>query len=166
MRIARAAVGSAAFFVLAPGSVAGLVPWLITGWELRTPLPYWTAARVAGVLLIGLGLVPLVHAFVQFARSGGTPAPVAPTERLVVAGFNGWVRNPMYVGIVLVLLGQVLLFGHAGLLLYTVLAWLLTAAFVRWYEEPTLTRQFGAEFEEYRRAVPAWWPRRRRWRAP
>ncbi|MQA86734.1 MAG: isoprenylcysteine carboxyl methyltransferase [Streptosporangiales bacterium] len=163
MRTSRAAVGSAAFFVVAPGTVVGLVPWLITRWEFREPLPYWVAAQAVGVLLICAGLVPVVIAFAQFARAGGTPMPIAPTQHLVVSGSNRYVRNPMYVGLLAVIIGQALLFGQFSLLLYAAALWAVTASFVRWYEEPTLARQFGAEYEAYRRAVPGWWPRLRPW---
>jgi protein-S-isoprenylcysteine O-methyltransferase Ste14 len=163
MRKSRAALGSILFFVLAPGTVIGLVPWLITGWDLASPFPGWIAAQVAGAALVCAGLVPAVRAFVEFARAGGTPAPVAPTEHLVVSGPNRYVRNPMYVGLLSVLVGQALLFSSVGVLLYAVLAWAVTASFVRWYEEPTLVRDFGAEYESYRAAVPAWIPRLRPW---
>jgi protein-S-isoprenylcysteine O-methyltransferase Ste14 len=163
MRRSTAAIGTAAFFVVAPGTVAGLVPWLITRWEFHEPAPYWVVARGVGVLLIGGGLIPPVHAFVQFAKAGGTPMPIAPTQHLVVSGFNRYVRNPMYVGLVTVIVGQALLFGQFSLLLYAAAVWIATASFVLLYEEPTLTRQFGAEYEAYRRAVPAWLPRLRPW---
>ena len=166
MRKTQAAIGSAAFFVAAPGTFAGLVPWLMTRWEMHEPLPYWAVAQAVGVLLICVGLIPPVHAFVEFSRAGGTPAPTAPTERLVVTGFNRHLRNPMYFGLLVVIVGQALLFGQLSLLWYAALFWVVTAAFVQWYEEPTLTRQFGAEYEAYRRAVPAWWPRLRPWNPP
>jgi len=89
--------------------------------------------------------------------------PLAPTRRLVVTGFNRYIRNPMYASLIVVLIGQALLFGQAVLLLYAAVMWVVTAAFVRWYEEPTLTREYGEEYREYRRAVPAWWPRLRPW---
>jgi protein-S-isoprenylcysteine O-methyltransferase Ste14 len=163
MRRSTAAIGSALFFVAAPGTVAVLVPWLLTRWEMREPLPYWWVARVVGVLLICAGTVPVVHAFVQFAKAGGTPMPIAPPPHLVVSGFNQYVRNPMYVGVLAVIVGQALLLGQPNVLLYAAAAWVVTASFVRWYEEPTLTRDFGTEYETYRRAVPAWWPRLRPW---
>ena len=162
-RRSRAALGSAVFFVVAPGTVVGLIPWLITHWEFRQPWPYWRLAQVIGGLLICMGLVPAVSAFVEFVKAGGTPMPVAPTQHLVVSGFNRYLRNPMYFGLVAAILGQALLFGSPGVLIYAVVAWVVPAAFVRWYEEPTLARQFGAEYEAYRRAVPAWWPRLRPW---
>jgi protein-S-isoprenylcysteine O-methyltransferase Ste14 len=161
MQRSHAALGSAAFFVLAPGTVVGLVPWLITGWEPAGPWP--VPVRVLGGVLVVAGLVPLVHAFVQFARAGGTPAPVAPTAHLVVAGFNRYVRNPMYVGVVTAIVGQGLLLARPSVLGYALAVWATTAAFVRWYEEPTLRAAFGAEYAAYRAAVPAWWPRRRPW---
>lgn len=164
MRRSRAAVATAAFFVVAPGTVVGLIPWLITRWEFREPLPYWIVAQAVGVLLICAGLAPVVHAFAQFSRAGGTPMPIAPTQHLVVSGSNRYVRNPMYVGLLAVIVGQALLFGRFSLLLYAAAAWAVTASFVRWYEEPTLARQFGADYEAYRRAVPAWRPRLRPWK--
>jgi protein-S-isoprenylcysteine O-methyltransferase Ste14 len=163
LRGPTAAIVTAAFFVVAPGTFAGLIPWLITRWQFHHPLPYWVVAQVVGVLLIVGGLIPPVHAFVQFAKAGGTPIPIAPTRRLVVTGFNRYVRNPMYLGLLMVIVGQALLFGQVSLLLYAAAGWIVTASFVHWYEEPTLARQFGAEYEEYRHAVPAWWPRLHPW---
>ena len=105
----------------------------------------------------------MVHAFAQFAKAGGTPMPIAPTQRLVVTGFNRFVRNPMYVGLIVVILGQALLFGSLWLVLYAAIAWIITASFVRVYEEPTLLRQYGSQYEEYRRNVHAWLPRLHPW---
>ncbi len=163
MQTSKAAAASAAFFVVAPGTVVGLIPWLITRWEITDSTPVWRVAQVLGVLLIVIGLVPVVHAFAQFAKAGGTPMPIAPTERLVVTGFNRYVRNPMYVGLIVVILGQALLFGSLWLVLYAAIAWVITASFVRLYEEPTLLRQYGSQYEEYRRNVHAWLPRWHPW---
>ena len=164
MRRQVAAVGSAVFFVVGPGIVVGLIPWLLTGWQVREPAPYWAPMRVLGVILLVAGLIVLVQAFVRFAVEGfGTPVPVAAPDRLVVGGLYRYVRNPMYVAILAAIVGQALLLGRLGLLLYAAAVWTISAAFVRWYEEPTLTRRFGAEYEAYRRAVPAWWPRLRPW---
>jgi protein-S-isoprenylcysteine O-methyltransferase Ste14 len=165
MRRPTAAVGSAVFFLLAPGVVAGLIPWLFTdGWQVREPLPYWAPMRVLGAILLVAGLIVVIQAFVRFVVEGfGTPAPVAAPERLVVGGVYRYVRNPMYVAVLAVIVGQALLLGQLDLLLYAAAIWLIAAAFVRWYEEPTLTRRFGADYEAYRRAVPAWWPRPRPW---
>jgi len=107
--------------------------------------------------------VPVVGAFVQFARAGGTPLPLAPTRHLVVSGFHRYVRNPIYLGSLMIFVGEALLFGSLSLLEYAVIGWAGAAAFVRWHEEPALTRRFGAEYEAYRRAVPAWRPRLRPW---
>jgi protein-S-isoprenylcysteine O-methyltransferase Ste14 len=164
MRRPTAAVGSAVFFLAAPGVVAGLIPWLLTRWQAREPLPYWAPMRVLGGILLVAGLIALIRAFVRFVMEGlGTPAPIAAPERLVVGGVYRYVRNPMYVAVLAAIVGQALLLGRLGLLLYAAAAWLLVAGFVRWYEEPTLTRRFGEDYEAYRRAVPAWWPRLRPW---
>ena len=155
MRTSTAAVGSAMFFIVAPGTVVGLIPWLISHWEFHQPAPHWVIAQAIGALLICVGLVPAVSAFVEFVKAGGTPMPVAPPQRLVVSGFNRYIRNPMYFGLLLVIIGEALLFGSLGLLVYAVLVGAAPAAFVRWYEEPALIRQFGAEYHAYRQAVPA-----------
>ncbi len=164
MRRPTAAVGSAVFFLAAPGVVAGLIPWLLTRWQAREPLPYWAPMRVLGGILLVAGLIALIRAFVRFVMEGlGTPAPIAAPARLVVGGVYRYVRNPMYVAVLAAIVGQGLLLGRLGLLLYAAATWLVVAAFVRWYEEPTLTRRFGEDYETYRRAVPAWWPRLRPW---
>jgi protein-S-isoprenylcysteine O-methyltransferase Ste14 len=165
MRRPTAAVGSAVFFLVGPGIIAGLIPWLLTGgWQVREPVAYWALMRVIGVILLVAGVIVVIQAFVRFVVEGfGTPAPVAAPERLVVGGVYRYVRNPMYVAILATMVGQALLLGQLGLLLYAAAIWLIAAAFVRFYEEPTLTRRFGADYEAYRRAVPAWWPRLRPW---
>ena len=104
----------------------------------------------------------LVQAFARFVVEGlGTPAPSAPTEQLVVGGPYRYVRNVMYIAVTGAIAGQALLLCRADLLLYAAVVWALMAAFVRLYEEPTLARRYGAQYEAYRRAVPAWWPRLR-----
>ena len=160
----KAAIGSVIFLVLAPGVVAGLVPWLLTRWEVEQPIPYWLPFRVVGAVLLVAGVVVLVDAFMRFVKEGlGTPAPVAPTEHLVVGGLYRYVRNPMYLAVSSIIFGQALLLGQLVLIPYAALFGLTVSAFVRWYEEPTLEQQFGADYDEYRRAVPAWWPRRTPW---
>jgi protein-S-isoprenylcysteine O-methyltransferase Ste14 len=150
------AIGSIVFFVLAPGVVAGLIPWWLTGWERGET---WMPLRVGGVLLIVAGLVVLIYSFVQFVVEGiGTPAPVAPTEHLVVGGMYRYVRNPMYVAVVGVIIGQGLAWGRHVLLLYGLIAGGVMAGFARFYEEPNLRRRYGESYEAYRQAVPAWWP--------
>jgi protein-S-isoprenylcysteine O-methyltransferase Ste14 len=163
VRRRNAVLGSAGFLVLAPGVAAGLIPALITGWEVDEDLP--GAIRALGVVLGGVGLAFLLHAFARFALEGlGTPAPVAPPERLVVGGVYRHVRNPMYLAVLSVVAGQALFFGSAALAIYGGILALTFIAFVRLYEEPTLRAQFGAEYERYRAAVPGWLPRLRPWR--
>jgi protein-S-isoprenylcysteine O-methyltransferase Ste14 len=166
MRKAGAALGSVVFFALAPGVVAGLVPWWLTGWRARANLPpWWLPLRVVGVLLLAAGVGVLVHAFARFVVEGlGTPAPVAPTRELVVGGLYRYVRNPMYLAVLAAIAGQALALGQLVLLPYAAVVAAAFVAFVHWYEEPTLARQFGARYQAYRRAVPGWWPRRHPWR--
>jgi protein-S-isoprenylcysteine O-methyltransferase Ste14 len=167
MRTSSAALGSAVFFVAAPCVVAGLVPLLISGWQIRGPLSSFDIARMTlgGVLLV-LAIVALVRAFARFVmEGGGTPAPVAPTERLVVGGEYRFVRNPMYLAVVTAILGQAMIFGSVALLLYAITVWAVMAAFVRWYEEPVLLERYGDEYERYCQAVRAWVPRLHPWQA-
>jgi protein-S-isoprenylcysteine O-methyltransferase Ste14 len=157
MRRTHAALGSAVFFMAAPGVVAGLVPWWLTGY--RASAHAWPA-QAAGALLVLCGSAVLLHAFVRFVREGfGTPAPVAPTDRLVVGGAYRFVRNPMYLAVVAVILGQALFLLRPVLFAYGAAVWLTVAAFVRGYEEPTLRETYGEEYEAYCREVRAWWPR-------
>ena len=162
MKRSRAAVGSAVFFVVAPGTVIGVVPWLMTGWQVRDPLPYWTPLRVVGAALLVTGVAVAAQAFVRFVVEGlGTPVPVAAPERLVVGGLYRYVRNPMYVALLGAVVGEALLLGQVSLLAYAAVVGLITNLFVRFYEEPALRRRFGDRYEAYRRAVPGWWPRLR-----
>jgi len=162
---AKAAFGSLVFLVVAPGVVAGAIPWWLTGWEMGEPLPHWPPLRGFGVILLAVGIAALLHAFTRFVLEGvGTPAPVAPTEHLVVGGLYRYVRNPMYLAVAATIVGQALLLGQPILLLYAGVFGVAVASFVHWYEEPTLRRRFGSEYDEYCRAVPRWWPRRRPWR--
>ena len=164
MRRGIAAAGSAVFFVLAPGVMAGLIPWLLTGWDAKDT---WPPLRVLGAALVAAGVVVLVHAFVRFVVEGvGTPAPVAPTEHLVVGGLYRYVRNPMYLAVAAIIVGQALVLGRPALLLYAAAFVAVTATFVRLYEEPVLRERFGGEYEAYCRAVPGWWPLRRPWQSP
>jgi protein-S-isoprenylcysteine O-methyltransferase Ste14 len=166
MRRTTAILGSALFFVVAPFAAAAVVPWWITRWDFRPAFFGVEFTRVIGVLLIVSGIPGLVDSFARFALQGlGTPAPVAPPRHLVVSGLYRYVRNPMYVSVVAVILGQALLFGDWRLIVYGALFWLGCHAFVLAYEEPTLQRSFGAEYEAFRANVPRWIPRMRAWRA-
>ena len=137
---------------------------MLTGWQVEEPLQYWLPLRVLGALLVTAGALVLLDAFRRFVVEGlGTPAPVAPTERLVVGGLYRYVRNPMYLAVAATIFGQAFLLGQPVLLAYGAAFAFVVASFVHWYEEPTLRSQFGAEYEAYRRAVPAWLPRRIPW---
>jgi protein-S-isoprenylcysteine O-methyltransferase Ste14 len=162
MRRTPAAIVSAVFFAAAPGTVAVLIPWWITGWRMRDPFPgpVMIPLKVVGVLLALAGLAVIVNAFFRFVVEGlGTPMPAAPPARLVVGGFYRYVRNPMYVAVFAAIIGQALLFGDPGLLVYVACVAVPVFAFVRWYEEPVLHGKFGADYDSYRAHVPGWWPR-------
>jgi protein-S-isoprenylcysteine O-methyltransferase Ste14 len=155
----KAAAGSLLFLFVAPGVVAGLIPWLLTGWDAAGDVP--VLLIVAGVALTAAGAAVLLHAFARFVVEGlGTPAPLAPTQHLVVGGLYRYVRNPMYLAVAATIVGQAMILGRPALLLYALLFGAVVWTFVHFYEEPTLARQYGAEYDAYRRAVPGWWPKR------
>jgi protein-S-isoprenylcysteine O-methyltransferase Ste14 len=158
------ALGSLLFFVVAPGTVAGLVPYLLSGWRLEPPFFGVSAVRMVGGVLIVLGVVALVECFARFAFQGrGTPAPVAPTETLVVSGLYRYVRNPMYIAVVSIIVGQAMLLGSSSLLGYAAIVWLMFHLFVLAYEEPTMRRSHGDSYAAYRANVRRWLPRIRPW---
>jgi protein-S-isoprenylcysteine O-methyltransferase Ste14 len=148
-------------YIAAPGLVVGLIPWLLTDWQMGSPT-WSTALRVLGSLMVAVGVTVVTAEFVRFVREGeGSPAPVAPTRRLVTGGLYRHARNPMYIGVITAIVGQSLLLSRPVLLLYAMLTAITVWAFVHWYEEPTLSRTFGAEYAAYRREVPGWIPRPR-----
>jgi protein-S-isoprenylcysteine O-methyltransferase Ste14 len=160
-----AIVGSAAFLVIAPGFVAGWVPWWISRWRLESPFLGTPLSRLAGGILTMLAIVGLLDSFARFAVQGmGTPAPVFPTRHLVVTGMYRYVRNPMYLAVVSAILGQSLILGNVALLVYGGLIWLLAHFFVLFYEEPVLRASFGAEYDLFCKEVPRWIPRFTPWK--
>ena len=164
MRRVFAIAGSALFLVLAPGAVAGLAPWWISRWRFESSWFGWLPLRVVGGMPIAAGIPVLLDSFARFAVQGlGTPAPVFPTRRLVIAGLYRFVRNPMYVAVLSVIAGQALLLGNLRVLQYGALVGLGFHLFVVAYEEPTLRSTFGEEYERYCAAVPRWKPRLRPW---
>jgi protein-S-isoprenylcysteine O-methyltransferase Ste14 len=167
MRRPSATLGSFFFLLLAPGVVAGVVPWWLSHWQIQPPLLGIFAFRIAGALLIGAGVPMILDSFARFAVQGlGTPAPILPTKHLVVTGLYRYVRNPMYVGVAAIIFGQGLLFGNVRVLEYGLVVWLAFHLFVLVYEEPTLRRSFGDEYVEFCRNVPRWIPRVKPWTQP
>jgi protein-S-isoprenylcysteine O-methyltransferase Ste14 len=110
------------------------------------------------------GMVTLLEAFLRFALKGiGTPAPVFPTKHLVATGTYCFVRNPLYVAVVSLIIGQALLFEDIRVFVYGLCAWLMTHLFVLTYEEPTLRRTFPDEYPIFCAHVPRWIPRMTPW---
>jgi protein-S-isoprenylcysteine O-methyltransferase Ste14 len=166
MSKAIAVLGSALFFVIAPLMLAGFIPWWVTQWEFRPALFGLDPTRGLGGILIVAGAPGIVDSFARFALDGlGTPAPIAPPQKLVVTGLYRYVRNPIYIAVVAVILGQALLFGDLRLLGYGALLWLFFHAWVVMIEEPSLKQTFDAEYERFRSNVPRWIPRLTAWRA-
>lgn len=165
MRKIAALLGSAVFFVIAPGTVVGLLPYSISRWQMQPAFFGQDWLRVTGAVLVLLGLLPLVNSFLRFSLEGlGTPAPIAPPQHLVVTGFFSRVRNPIYVALVTISIGEALIFGDVRLLGYAALIWLLFHLFVLVFEEPTLRDTFGEEYRVYCQNVPRWLPRLVAWK--
>jgi len=160
MRRSLALLGTALFLVIAPGFVAGLVPWWISRWRLETPFAGWLPLRFLGGLLAAAGAAVLLDSFARFAIQGlGTPAPVFPTRILVVTGLYRYGRNPMYVAVLALVIGQGLVVGNVAVLGYGALLWLGFHLFVLAYEEPTLRAAYGAQYDRFCAEVPRWIPR-------
>jgi len=159
----RNALGTLLWFALAPGGLLGLLPWLLARWA-RWRFPLETPWRGLGLLLIVSGLAVILDGYVRFVREGkGTPAPYAPTKRLVVTGLFRHVRNPIYVAALAILLGEALFFMQPILLGYAVVAWAALHLWVVRVEEPRLRRDFGSDYEAYCQAVRRWIPRWHAW---
>jgi protein-S-isoprenylcysteine O-methyltransferase Ste14 len=148
------------FTIVVPGTVAVIVPrYLLGGFSI----PNFNVLSVLGSLAIFLGAYIYFRSAWEFAVRGlGTPAPIAPTKFLVVSGLHRYVRNPMYLGVALVILGESALFHAPHLAGYAMVMLLTAHVFVVLHEEPTLRRQFGESYEEYCRSVPRWIPRFRK----
>jgi protein-S-isoprenylcysteine O-methyltransferase Ste14 len=148
------------FTLLVPGMVLGVVPFLLArnvGRQVELGGIHWLGL----VLFIVPGLAIITWCFIDFVRRGrGTPAPYDPPRRLVIAGLYRHVRNPQYIGVVLVVLGEALLAGSLVLAGYAAVLAIGYHLFVVFYEEPTLTRLFGEDYVGYMRTVPRWMPKK------
>jgi len=159
-----AIIGSVIFLLIAPVTVVGWIPRWISRWQMQQDFGDSTILRIVGIVLILAGVPVLLDSFARFAIQGlGTPAPIFPPRHLVVQGLYRYVRNPMYVALVLVITGQALLFGNLRLLEYGAIVWLSTHLFVLLYEEPKLRATFGDEYKTFCAHVPRWIPRLRPW---
>ena len=148
------------FTILVPGFVAIYFPYVLLAGK---PAPSHGPLAWLGLLCLVLGASIYFRTAWEFAVRGlGTPAPIAPTKFLVVSGLHRYVRNPMYLGVLLVILGEAVLFRSPLLAAYAAFFCVAVNLFVILYEEPTLRRQFGESYEEYRRTVPRWIPRFRK----
>jgi len=153
----RAASGGFGFaFFGGPTLVAGVVPWLLTHWHADDQ-PW--ALKLLGVIVLAIGALLVLETTARFALQGrGTPAPWAPPERFVARGSYRFTRNPMYLGVLALILGQGLLLGRELLFVWAASAWLIFQLFLLLEEEPGLRRRFGAEYEDYCARVPRWLP--------
>ena len=163
--LGRSAAVSLLFTVLGgPALVLVLLPWTIT--RIRVAAGEPRAQVIAAAAIIGLGLIPLFESMIRFVVIGrGTLVPAVPTEHLVVSGLYRYVRNPMYSGVVTALAGEALLFPSRHMVVYLATVWVIMHIFVWLYEEPTLARKYGEEYDGFKRNVPRWIPRIKPWNA-
>ena len=148
------ALKSFLFLVLAPGMVAGYIPLvlLLRGARLDMGSVVWLALP-----LWLIGTIILLWSFWNFLKQGrGTPAPIDPPKELVAVGFYRYTRNPMYLGVLSLIVGYFLWFGYWSLLWYAAIVFLAFHTFVTYYEEPTLRKKFGAAYDDYCQRVPRW----------
>ncbi len=145
------------FTVVVPGSVTVLGPRALLPPGSR---PLIGGPGLLGIILLSIGIAIYLSCAWEFAYHGlGTPAPIDPPKVLVARGLHKFVRNPMYLGVLAILLGEATLFRSRDLLVYMACFGLAAHLFVVFYEEPTLRRQFGQAYEDYFRTVPRWVPR-------
>jgi protein-S-isoprenylcysteine O-methyltransferase Ste14 len=150
-------IKTAIFIVIVPGTVLVAVPCFLLQ---RQGHPFSSVWCYAGLLPLGSGAGAALWCMWDFATVGqGTPAPVDPPRTLVTRGLYRWVRNPMYLGVTLVLAGETIVFKSRSLLEYACGAALLVHLFVVFYEEPTLKKKFGPSYQAYLGSVPRWLPR-------
>ena len=149
------------FTFLVPGTVTILVPyWLLSSPSAPPPMQLGLF-RYFGVLPILIGTAIYFWCAWDFTFAGrGTPAPIDPPKELVVRGLYRHVRNPMYVGILSILLGEAVLFASRRLFAYTAVVFIFFFLFVVLYEEPVLRQKFGESYRRYCKSVPRWFPRR------
>jgi protein-S-isoprenylcysteine O-methyltransferase Ste14 len=149
------------FTLLFPGTVTVLLPYLIIDRATVTLDSAWELPQYLGFLLVVIGAAVLFWSIVDFAIHGrGTLAPVDPPKKLVVHGPYRYVRNPMYVGVLTVLLGEAAFFGSTSLLWYAILVLAVFVAVILGYEEPQLREQFGESYARYVGSVRRWIPGR------
>ena len=153
------ALRSLLWTILLPGLVAGFIPWRYFGLA-NVRLEYGRPAHLLGLLSIGTGVLLLAACVWEFARSGrGTLSPADPPRHLVVRGLYRYVRNPMYLSVTAIVLGEALLTQSRGLLVYWAAWFLIVNLFVMSYEEPALRKRFGGSFDSYTKRVGRWLPR-------
>ena len=147
-------VKTAIFTVLVPGTVGLVVPYLLkNSFEILGD----AVPGLLGILLFLLGVTMYLWCAWDFVSKGfGTPAPIDAPRVLVVNGLYRFTRNPMYVGVLAVIFGQAIAYGSRSVVIYGAAMLFAFDSFVRFYEEPKLSRKFGAQYEEYCRRVPRW----------
>ena len=151
---------SAVATIVVPGAACVLIPYYILISAQISLTPPLGILQVMAILIAGLGLYMIVWVSTAFVRHGkGTPIPIDPPTRLVITGFYRYVRNPMYVGALLIVLAETVYFGFPWLVLYAVGLWAALHTALVVFEEPQLKKRFGADYEQYLKAVPRWIPK-------
>ncbi len=151
------ALKSLLFLILVVGLGAGYIPFVLLPRGLQVETGFF--AYLAFPLWL-LGGAMILRCFWDFTFKGhGTPAPIDPPKELVTTGLYHYIRNPIYVGALIIIIGHFLWFKTIWMLAYLVVVFLFFHMFVTLYEEPTLKRKFGAAYENYCKSVPRWIPK-------
>lgn len=153
---------SAVATIVVPGTACFLIPYLILNGAQISLTPPPGILQVMAILIAGIGLYMVVWVSTAFVRQGkGTPIPIDPPTQFVITGLYRHVRNPMYVGAILIVLAEAVYFYYAWLVLYALGLWAILHIALVVFEEPQLKKRFGADYEQYLKTVPRWIPKLR-----
>ena len=146
------------FTILQPGVVCGLIPWLIVRDEIREDLSVpFQVYHLIGTLIIVIGVMVLIHCIFSFAKHGkGTLSPLDPTKKLVAKGLYRYSRNPMYLGVLLIIIGETVILRSFNMGIYLFLVLIAFFCYVIFFEEPRLNRDFGDDYKAYKKKVRRW----------
>lgn len=146
------------FTILQPGIVAGLIPFLILEDEINNIFAQpWTYQHYLGAIVLLIGFIVMLTCIISFAVNGrGTLSPIDPTKRLVITGLYKFSRNPMYVGVTMILIGEAIFSQSSYLWIYSLFVFVAFNIFIRLHEEPRLRKDFGEEYDQYCKKVRRW----------
>ncbi len=146
------------FTILQPGMVAGLIPFWLTGKSFREAFAQpFTFSHFSGIFIFTIGFILMLACIIDFAVQGrGTLSPADPTKKLVSTGLYRFSRNPMYIGVMMMLIGESIFFRLFVLAIYSLIIFTAFNIFIIYFEEPRLRKDFGDDYSKYMKAVRRW----------